>query len=284
LKAWEFANVDVLKFAQKICAPFNITVSVQAGLVLPSVRRMSIGVGETCFNALETACRLAGVFMVSDGFGGIVLTRAGSEMIGTPLVEGQNIKGADVVYDHSGRFAKYVVYGQHVPTDQIYGASASQVKAEALDSGVARSERVLVIRPEGNVTPASARALAQWEATVRAAKSMSVNVAVQGWESSKGALWSTNRKVSITSPSLDLGQLNKPKSVSTADLVSSFIAGVASGAVNTSLLITQVQFNSAPGGGTTTQLTLRHPEAFDPKPVIDGSGAIVPWVELKGGV
>jgi len=139
---------------------------------------------------------------VSDGRGGLVLTRAGASRVGISLVEGQNILSADGEFNSPGRFATYVVRGQHSGADDFFGEQSAKVKATATDSNVTRSNRKLLLRPEGNVTVEHAKKRAEWEATTRAARANAVNVTVQGWHVAEGQLWPVNALVKVEAPSL----------------------------------------------------------------------------------
>jgi prophage tail gpP-like protein len=253
LSTWEYLNVPLLTLAKRLAAPFGIAVSLQPGLALPKpLAKLTVDPGDTAFDALERACRMAGVLPVSDGSGGLVLTRTGSARATTALVEGQNILGASVDYDASSRFRRYVVMGQHQGTDELSGASAAAVKGEARDPGVRRGARVLLVRAESGVTQEYAKRRAEWDAKVRAARADAVTVTVQGWQQGDGSLWPVNALVPVRSPYLG---------------------------IDGDLLITQVTYGIG-DGGTIAELSLKRRDAFLPEPVVPTSGS---WKELAGG-
>ena len=254
LDKWEFRNLDVLAFAKKVCAPYGITVSLQAGLVLAKPKKLSINPGDTAFDAIEHACRLSGVLAVSDGNGGLLLTRAGTARCKTELVQGQNILAASAEFDASGRFYTYAALGQHHGSDGHYGSAAAQTKGTATDTTISRTARTLLIRPEHDVTTESAKQRAQWEATVRAARGDTVTVTVQGWRQGDGTLWPINAMARVKLPELQ---------------------------VDGTLLISSAVY-SLDDGGSTTQLTLKPPSAFLPKPEIVKSTNY--WKEIERGV
>jgi prophage tail gpP-like protein len=257
LSKWEFLNVSVLALAQHLAKPFGIPVRLQPGLAPQKpIVKLTVDPGDTAFDALERACRIAGVLPVSDGLGGLVLTRAGSARATTALVEGQNILGASVDYDASRRFRRYVVMGQHQGSDDWSGAGAAGVKGEAQDANVRRGARVCLVRPEGAVTPEHARRRAEWEAKVRAARADAVTVTVQGWKQADGSLWPLNALVPLRSPMLG---------------------------IDGELLIAQVTNGIDDGGGTVTTLSLARPDAFIPEPVIS-TASTQRWKEISGGV
>lgn len=255
LDKWEYKHVDLKSFAEKLCRPFGISVALQTGLVLPSAsEKLSINPGDTAFDALEHACRLVGVLPVSDGVGGIILTRAGSKRCNTALVQGQNILSASASFEAGGRFRTYLVLGQHHGSDETSGARAAAVKGTAIDSTVKRSDRVLLVRPEHSVTIAQANARAQFEAATRAARGDTVTITVQGWLAD-GQPWPLNALVTVKAPLLG---------------------------VDGEMLITSTEF-SLGDGGTTTTLTLRNPKAFTPMPTVTRATNGL-WKEIAGGV
>jgi prophage tail gpP-like protein len=252
---WEFANTPAQTIIARLADPFGITVSVQGGLTIPALPdRVAVDPGESVFDAIEKICRKVGVLAVSDGSGGLLLMRPGSSRTVTALVEGENILAGSATFDGTGRYRRYVVLGQHSGSDNWFGEGTAGVTGEATDGTVLRGSRVLVVRPEGNVTAASARRRAEWEATVRAARGDSVSVTVQGWTQGNGALWPVNALVRVQSPRLR---------------------------VDGDMLITEVTHETG-DQGTTTQLTLRTPGAFAPESTIAASDQT--WKEIRHGV
>lgn len=260
LGAWSFANVNVLELAQKIAAPYGCGVTLQAGLVASAItipKKYSIDPGDTAGSALESLCKVAGLLAISDGLGGIVLTRAGTERVGTVLTEGVNLKSARGRFSSTGRFRTYEVMGSHKGRDDLSGASAAGVKGTATDMN-ARAGRVLIVRPDTGVTRETATQRAQWEASVRAARGESLSVVVQGWnESDLFGVWPLNKLVRVRSPTCRVDG-------------DALIAGVT---------------RTHDSGGTTTTLDLRNPDAFSLDPTIGAAGAGNNyWREIVRGV
>jgi prophage tail gpP-like protein len=248
---WERMNVSLERVAQELAEPFGISVSVQPGLKLPLIAKLSIDPGDSPFDAIERGCRIAGVLAVSDGSGGVLLTRPGSARAVTELVEGQNILDGSADYDASERFSRYVVLGQHQGSNELDTASTATVFGEARDAGVRRLDRIRVARAESAVSGATARRRAEWEAKVRAARGDSFSITVQGWLQGDGTPWPVNALVPVRSRRLDM---------------------------DGTFLISQARYSKS-SSGTTTVLTLRRPDAFIPEPVVqkfDGR-----WKELR---
>lgn len=267
---WEWIRTPLLKVVRNVAAQQGVGVAfggALADLVMgdgESARfagvpeKVSADPGDSCHDVIEKFCRRAGVLAISDGKGGVQLMLPGSTRAATELVEGENILAASADFDGSSRFRRYVVLGQHTGSDTNSGSGVAGVIGSAVDSNVRRTERVLVVRPEGNVTPAHAKRRAEWEATVRAARADAVTVTVQGWTMGNGALWPVNALVRVRSPHLG---------------------------IDGDMLISQCVY-SVGEDGTKTQLTLRAPKAFLPEPGAGGSavGPDQTWKEIRRGV
>lgn len=254
LDKWSFRDTTILEVARKVAAPFGVRVTQQPGLVLPKLnRKLVVNPGDTPFQVIQSAGAIAGVLAVSDGAGGVVLTRAGTARCGTPLVEGENVVGASVEFDAEERFHRYVVVTQVAGTDEA-PAEHTRIRAEAIDQGVRRTNRVKLIRPETGVSVADARKRADWEARIRAAHAETVTVVVEGWTQPRGGLWPINALVPVHIPSIG-------------------IVG--------DLLISQAD-HSLSNDGESTQFRLVRPDAFTPEPraVVKPT---VAWKELAGG-
>lgn len=260
LKQWSFTGANVLDIARKVCDPFGIPVSVQPGLRVPPKppRKQVVTPGDTPFEIMHTAAKAAEVLIVSDGKGGIVITRAGASRAPTALVQGENVFDAEWEYDGADRFHKYIVATQIAGESYFATAgdveSVTKVFAQATDVGVRRTERALIIRPETGLTTEYARRRADWEARVRAAKAASGTVTVLGWRQPSGELWPLNALVSVRIPRIG---------------------------VDGDLLISEVT-HSLGDGGKKTELRLVRPDAFAPEPTatVGPSGA---WPELAHG-
>lgn len=254
LTSWEFWQASILTLAERLAAPFGVKVAMQAGLAAPTLGdKLTVDPGDSAFEALERGCRLAGVMPVSDGHGGLVLTRAGSSRCRTALVEGENILAAHAQYDATGRYRTYRVTGQHPGTDDFAGDETATVRGSATDLGVRRADRVLLVRSENTVMGDLAAKRAQWEAKTRAARGDSVNITVQGWQDGSGALWPVNALVDVRSPRIG---------------------------VEGRLLVTQATHVLEERSGTTTELVLKRPDAYLPEPIVQ-KAAIPEWA---GGV
>lgn len=259
LDKWTYYNVNALEFAKRLVEPFGLKVTQQPGLVLPKVKKLVVSPGDTVYEAIKRAVGDEGALIVSDGAGGIRITRVAAARAAA-LIEGDNIETADLDGDAADRFHEYRIAAQSAGTDEASG-DATRVQASAFDEGVTRTSRTLLIRPEKGYSVAEARKRADWEARVRAAKSTSVTVGVVGWRQPRnGLLWAPNALTYVKSPNL-VGYEGD-------------------------LLITQVDYSISSEGGQVTQLKLVRPDAFTPEPTkatVKGGDVFGGWPELKKG-
>lgn len=257
LDGWTFRRATVLEIATEVARPFGIDVSVQPGLILPPpIAKFVVSPGEKADRVILEAAQVAGVLAVSDGAGGLLLTRAGLGRAATPLVQGQNIMAMAMEYAADERFARYTVLTQVGGTDTASGA-VTRVKAEVADPEVARVERALIIRPEKGVTADYAERRAAWEMRVRAARASTVTVLVHGWlQREGGSLWPVNGLVQVEAPAIG---------------------------VRGELLITEAEHTIGENDAEVTQLRLVRPDAFSPEPTLQKARAFSGWAELAKG-
>lgn len=241
-QAGQWRGLRIEQIAAELAEPFGVQVraDVDTGKPLAS---FALQEGETVFEAIERAARIRALLLVSDGQGGLLLTRAGVQRVGTRLVMGGNILSARVGLDMRDRYSSYTLKGQAPGNDLFNGKSAAQIKAAASDPGVGR-HRPLVITNDAPDVGATLTQRAQWEASVRAARSYDIEIAVQGWHHQDG-LWRPNTTVAVVAPSLRL---------------------------DTDLLITRVVFTLDERGSTTT-LALTHAAAYSLLPLKEPAAA-----------
>ncbi|HEY6037145.1 MAG TPA: hypothetical protein VIV58_22855 [Kofleriaceae bacterium] len=247
---WTYRNVDISKFAAAIANQHGINVTAQPGLKLKPDPLLVAHPGESGFEAIKRAAASAGVLVVSDGDGGLLITRAGTQRV-TSLAEGVNIKSGSIEYDATDRFHRYLITSQPPGSDESSGEQL-RVQAEATDADVLRVNRVLVVRPEKGYDHASAKKRADWEARIRAAKSATLMVTVRGWRQPNGKLWPVNAISHVDAPRLFR--------------------------VKGDMLISQVEYGLDDSGQLTT-LHLVRPDAFTPEPQAVVSGEAL-WKEL----
>lgn len=256
----EWLNQPVLTIARDLIeTPFGIAVLLRGDQGEP-FPRFSLDPGESPWLAVERACRLRGLlvyFVPGPGEGFLLISDASTrDTSDAVLEEGVNIKHGRMLLNASDRFRSYVVKGQNAAGDAFFLAGlgvdpnlVSGVKGEASDSLFrADRNRVLVVLAEGNVSPDVAQERAEWEASVRAARSARLEVTVQGWlqQSYPGQrdarrLWAVNELVQVTYPKFDL---------------------------QAQFLVDLVRFRADDRDGTVSLLSLVRPDAYVKQPDI----------------
>lgn len=241
-KAGQWRGLRIEQIAAELAEPFGVAVRAEVDTGRP-LASFALQEGESVFEAIERAARIRALLLVSDGTGGLVLTRAGVRRVATQLVMGENILSARVGLDMRDRFSTYTVKGQAPGNDLFSGKSASQIKATATDPGVGR-HRPLIITNDAPDVGATLAQRVQWEASVRAARSYDIEITVQGWHHQDG-LWQPNTTVAVVAPELRL---------------------------DTDLLITRVVF-TLDERGSVTQLQMTHAEAYSLLPLMEPAAA-----------
>lgn len=207
------SSIKLEELARQLIAPFsgiNIVVQAETGA---AIKDLTVQQGETVADVLQREAQKKGLIVTSDEFGRVVFTRPGNTKNSTAIVQGFNMLRASASYDNSSRYSEYLIKGNAPATDDYFGIQNSQPKATSRDSGIDRFRPLLIIS-EGNVDNGQAQERANWEATVRAAKSAQVQVTVLGWFNGANQLWKPNQLVRIQSGMLGLNQEMLIESVS----------------------------------------------------------------------
>lgn len=233
----QWDDIGLYDLVAQLCDPFAITVVAAVDLGDPFTS-FALQPGESIHEAIERACRLRAVLATSDGLGRVILTRAKQDGTAVDLVEGENLEAISLTIDDSGRYRDYIVRGQQQGTDLDSVDEAAGPEGRATDEG-ARGGRTLIVIAEGQVDDRKAEKRAQWEATVRAARSRPVSAVVTGWRQVPGGpLWNPNQLVNVHAPTLRLDQR---------------------------LLVVSTRMKLDQSGGTTTELGLVRPDAYLPE-------------------
>ena len=231
-QGWQ--STSLLRMARDLCRPFGVSVSSSLPADTP-FRAGRISPGETVAEVLGRAAAVAGCLLVSDGLGGLRITRAGSARANTRLKRGINILSGQGSDDDSNRFARYQVIGQSAGKD-----ADQQILASATDKGV-RASRVTVLQVADDVDADKAQQYARWAAATGLARSRRASVVVAGWLDGDRAWW-PNTLVTIHDDYLRL---------------------------DGDYLIAGVSHRIDRRAGKVTVLELTPPGAYTPAPVID---------------
>jgi prophage tail gpP-like protein len=256
----QWNNISCLDLAKILAKPFGIEVTAEGVLGAP-LPVFKLEQGEKAFEALDRALKQRELLACPDGKGGIVLLKVGAKAHSLALRQGHNILSASAEYDLTDRFSDYLVQAQRPGNDQEWGLAACAVHAAAKDAEV-RRHRPLIIRAENSADSAGAQQRAAWEKSVRAGRSVSVSVTVQGFRQGqpgdvRAPLWQINALTEVDIPFLRISQR---------------------------LLCGKVTFRRDIGPGSTTTLELKDPSAFRPEPKKKEGGARDFNIEMEKGL
>ena len=247
-KPGHWLNQTALQLATLLAGPFGVSVIAEGDIGAP-IKSTKLEQGETAHEALDKVLKQRELLACPDGAGGLVLLKVGARKNSATLKQGENILSASADFDMTDRFSSYLVQGQQPGNDDVYGLAACAVHAHNQDPAVTRY-RPLIIRAESSVDGAGAKQRAAWECTVRAARSVTVSVTVQGFRQGKvgeasGPLWQINALTNLDIPFLRLSQ---------------------------QLVTSKVTFRRDASAGSTTLLELKDPASFMPEPKREGGG------------
>lgn len=240
----EWRGLRMERLVAIFAEPFGVTVRARVDTGSP-FEKFTLDKGETAHEAIERMARQRAVLVVSDGQGGLEITRAAEDRVGLRLETGGPwILAGRGVLNHSARFSEYRLLAQRPGNDFLGGRQAAQVVATATDPGVRRYRPYVAMAedPPGGTTLAER---ARWEANVRAGRSQKATLTVRGWRTGRdGPLWRPNRRVHVKDTFLGIDR---------------------------ELLISGVEFSAGPGGRRAV-LDLVRPEAFELVELPDASG------------
>lgn len=197
----QYKNLSLEEIAQRLCAPFNIpvTATVNTGAIFPT---FNIEQGATVYEALQKLCGARQCLAMSNGQGGLLITRAGDSEASTPLALGINIKSGTASYDYSVRFSDYICKGQLQGLDTADPDNISGNMAKSFDSGVVRY-RPLVVIADGQANASDCQKRADWERSTRKGRSRRFSIVTAGWlQALGGELWQLNQLVTLQAESL----------------------------------------------------------------------------------
>lgn len=257
----EYRNLTLTEIARRICAPYGITVRADTD-VGGAIPVFSLDASETALSALEKAARQRAVLLVSDGVGGLVLTRGGASRGPAPLKVPGNVQSAAASFSWKERFRDYIVKGQTRDAAGNRDSRASELtaatppapastrptvreRAGVVMTGRARDEEVTRHRPTVQLAKtqsggASVQTQAEWRMRVARAKSETLTYTVLDWRAGdERRLWRPNELVAVSDP----------------------FAGISG-----DMLVSSVVYAYGPEGATT-ELELVGPEAFDLEPI-----------------
>lgn len=197
-----FSQMKLETIVKRWCQPFGIKVKVQTdtGSPLPA---FSVNPEKKVYEALAYLARIRGVLLLSDGQGNLVLTESGTQVAPTALKVGSNTLSAEAETDLRDRFSVYHVYSQLVQADVASMSAASMNMSGLATDPLMTRFRPIALQSESSVDLKYSQKRAEWERTIRAARSQKVTLGVLGWSHATG-LWQPNTLVPVTYPDINM--------------------------------------------------------------------------------
>jgi prophage tail gpP-like protein len=240
----QLSGLTVRAIAEVLAAPYGITVSAPKGDG-PVIPQFNLLFGDTPFDVIERLCRFARFLCYDDEEGNLVLSPVGTEAHASGVREGDNLLAATGTFGADNRYSEYRVHLLSTTPlfqgDQAAGSSGVAAPAgTATDEGVKRLRRLSMILehagPDDPIVLAKQRA--EWEAARRRGRAEVLTARIDTWRDSAGELWKPNRLVTV--------------------MVASCKVRAAS------WIIGEVIYRRG-AGGTSAELMLMPPAAFDPQ-------------------
>lgn len=261
----EFKNIKLEDAAKRIADPFGLTVrtEIDTGRPFP---RYALDISETGLSAIEKGARQRHALVLSDGVGGIVVTRAGKTRAPAALTLPGNVLGSRATFTHEGRHSETIVRGQQEKAEQRRDSRAAALTpagapaaiedrqpgdgsatererrgtasiGRAKDSEISR-HRSIVHLARSQADEVSAQDEADWRMRTSRAESEEANYRVKGFGVG-GRLWRPNELTYVSD---------------------------AFQGIERDMLVSKVTFTEEEGDRRETELTVASPEAFDKGP------------------
>jgi len=239
------ATADVI--ATNLASAYSgITVSCTASDLI-TIPQFNIMIGETAFEIIDRICKFSGLLAYDDVFGNLVLSRVGTDEHSSGLFEGQNVISASMEYSMDQRYSEYVGWLNSMPRIGDNTFTSENTTKKVNDTVVTRRRRKFIVAEAVQGYQDLLEKRVSWEKNRRAGRSQVARVKVDAWFDGSKTLWTPNTLASVYLPSLKLADLKTGQAVK--------------------WLISEVTYFMNEEG-TTADLTLMAPAAFDIEPVV----------------
>jgi prophage tail gpP-like protein len=248
LRGAQLNCANLLDLAQRLCKAYGITARsavADPGVAIPGITVM---IGETPYQIIESAARYAQFLVYEDERGALVLDRVGTTMHASGFTLPGNVGAISAEQSVDGRFSEYLVVWSGVDQVSDLGALANR-RANKTDNTLGEHRLRIIVSEQ--IAPAPGEALstiqndviaeqrANWECARRIGRSQAASITCDSWRDRKGNLWTPNWLATINAPAADIS--------------------------NATWIIGSVTFRKDMSG-THADLILMPPDAFNPDP------------------
>ncbi|MDP7142695.1 MAG: hypothetical protein QGH69_05215 [Alphaproteobacteria bacterium] len=196
-------NINLETAIKDLLKPYGMGVKMAAdgGAAFNEV---SFTPGETVAEVIRRLCKYRALFPFSDGFGNLVITKAGARRSGGYLATGDegNVITRNGDISHIQRYSEIIVKGGSNGGAGLEGFSEASPDDLASKEGRARDpditrHRPLIIQAESEGYDLDLQERALWEVRHRRFSGVSLNYTVPGWEAAEGEFWKINTLVPV---------------------------------------------------------------------------------------
>jgi prophage tail gpP-like protein len=252
LKSSTITKARFSDIVKQIVEPFGIIVDTSQLTIDDKIEKFTLQNGESAYSAIERLCRSQAVLPLTDEEGNLLLTYAAKsfQTADEDLELGRNILDITKNANWKDRFLNYEIRGQRSGNGKAWDGRITQMVATAEDPEIDRY-RPFTFMSENKASDNNLQNRVNWEAQVRAGRSVFYNVSVKGWHqleylTGNRRPWAINERVNLKS---------------------------GRWAIDEQQLITAVSFTLSQDSGKITKLVLKNPDVYKPNPT--------PKVELK---
>jgi len=261
----EFTDIKLEDAVRRIADPFGVTVRTEIDTGAP-IARYPLGVAETALGAIEKYARQKHALVLSDGTGGIVLTRTGATRAPGDLTLPGNMLSSSCVFSHANRHSETIVHGQPEKARHARDGRASPLVAgeapvapgaRAAGDGTATDRERRGITHKGVATDPEIR---RYRPKVHLSKAQPDDVSAHDeadWRMRTARAESEELQTTVWGYGVD----GRPWRVNQLAFVDDAFQGIARDMV---IARTDKSYDE---DGRLTALTLNSPEAFDKAPV-----------------
>ena len=238
------ADQTITQIATSLAKPFGITVSNMSDDG-PPVLAVVVNLGETPYEIIEKVARWMGVLAYDGTDGNLILSRVGTTSMASGFAQGVNVQAASVTYRADQRFTDYYVVWQavNVQNDPVYGLNQHGYAQDPSLKQLGRVRPHYIVSSMVDVQLGGdlGQKIAQWECNRRFGRSQSVTILTDSWRDQAGMLWQPNAYATVDIPAIKASGLN--------------------------WIIASVTYLRDLQTGTTAQVTLMPPQAFEVEPL-----------------
>lgn len=247
----QITGSSVLEIARKLALPYGVsnnggdalplTVSSDVTDADPPIQQFNLMLGEKAFGIIERLCRYAALLAYDDAAGNLFLTRVGSVSAASGFTQGKNVQSASMQYSMDQRYSEVLAFIQNLDTFSDAGEDGNLI-ATVTDPNVPRHRRKVLIAENGDSGFEVLKKRADWEVARRSGRSRRLQLVTDGWRDTAGKLYQPNTLVPVDFPALKL----EPST----------------------WLISEVTYKRDLTSGTTCELVIMPPTAFDVQPML----------------